>query len=122
MEPQIGTSPAEITLSEKLNHVYNKVMPGHAIEIVTIIGLISSLLEMFRNCKSPEAAKAHVRRGSAVTHGQFVKAYLKEGHSRKEARLLATQAVAEAKNMTDEDFDAINDEVKDVPPSSFWPT
>lgn len=114
------------TIQRKLEAILAKLKPNAAIDLVLITTFISQFLAAIRGCRSPEQAKAQIRKGGAVAYGQALRIVRDEGYKGREARELAWDIKTGGAELTDPELEELIVESRDLPqpapaPGGFWP-
>lgn len=117
---------AEQILTKGINDTQNELHPGEALDPVTIITIITTIIELIQGCRNPDSAVRHIRENTIQSRWAVRRAVAKAGiplwRRWKFADTLAAKgtklSVADAKTLVDESA-----ELPPTPPSSenWWP-
>lgn len=104
----------EDILRRELTAAHQELQPNAIFDPMIIVGIITSILELIRGCRNPEA---HIKRGSAIAEVR-IRRMLKKEDYRGDVRAMARELAKRGSKLTDGEVSSIVEESKDV---GFWP-
>lgn len=116
----------EQRLFDEVSAAQSTVNPNQAIDVTSIVAIITAIMEAIRGCRNPESAKAHIKRGSLIATIAARRAIVQSGY-KGNALELARAVVDRGAKMDQAEVDAIVDETQDIPTtppptmSGGWP-
>jgi hypothetical protein len=119
----LDASPGETVLTYAVVGAYEDTQPGgptapkRMLDVVTIMGIVSALLEILKNVKDNLCASSKIKAGSALAYGSALKAVRHGGFegSRREERDFAHAIVNRGRLADDQQLGAVLDAASLVP-------